>query len=737
MELKSLTKYITGILLVVLISFSTSCSYKFDQETFLLKKSADASNQEGLTLMDEGKYEEALSCFNESLKYAERYDGLKDSPQEETRAGVLLSDAYNNLCYAYNSLGEYDLSLENGEKAVNIEPNDDYEYSNMGNALIGLSRYEEAIKYYDLAIEKDANAEFAYYGKGNVYFDTFKYEDALEMFNKYRTYKPVDLDAILYIVYSHIHLNNYDEALKIANKAMSDFNDRYELYEAKGEILSKIKSYEETKAFYELTIKTFPDNMDAQILLGEFYYNKGQYQLALEHFLKLAEAFSEEAGIDSWIINCCEALEETDRDLEFLQKFINEGMESAELYNAIGNMCINKNMNMESIQYFEKAIRLALEEPDAYISITYALFYGKRYSKCIEFGKQAQDKFSSEYDLAWYIGDSYFNLCNYEEAILQYHKVLELDPENNEILSYIGNCYLMLEDYENAKIFADRALALNTQNATAIGINETISERKKPVSEQLKTFFKDNYLYYEESNEIENRLNELLGYADLSNLNIAIAMEKLRETDDFFTFVLFDEEYDFYSNDDAEDVEHEIYDDIVYLRIYGFNNNTDNKVIEFLDTIKDSEHKTLAIDLRGNGGGITQCANNMLDALLPEYVTSTLIDRGGYTYNFFSDASQIKFDKIFILVDEYSASASELLTMGLKTYLNNVTIIGRNTYGKGVGQVVYENRERKLMLFLVNSYWNVRQKNIMSTTIEPDIYIPTNDLEDYLKIIKG
>ena len=139
----------------------------------------------------------------------------------------------------------------------------------------------------------------------------------------------------------------------------------------------------------------------------------------------------------------------------------------------------------------------------------------------------------------------------------------------------------------------------------------------------------------------------------------------------------------------------------------------------------------------GNGGGLIQAATNILDVLLGECVTCSLIYRDGYTYNYYSDASQIKFKEVYLFVDEDTASSSELLTLGLKTYLNNVTVLGQNTYGKGVGQLTYEDKERKLALVLVNFYWNVRQQNLVGSYLAPDIYIDSDRLEDYITIING
>ena len=77
-----------------------------------------------------------------------------------------------------------------------------------------------------------------------------------------------------------------------------------------------------------------------------------------------------------------------------------------------------------------------------------------------------------------------------------------------------------------------------------------------------------------------------------------------------------------------------------------------------------------------------------------------------------------------------------MLTLGLKTYLDNVTIIGDNTYGKGVGQMVYEDKNRKLMIFLVDHYWNVREQNIKETGITPDIHMKSEELSDYIDLIE-
>jgi C-terminal processing protease CtpA/Prc len=91
----------------------------------------------------------------------------------------------------------------------------------------------------------------------------------------------------------------------------------------------------------------------------------------------------------------------------------------------------------------------------------------------------------------------------------------------------------------------------------------------------------------------------------------------------------------------------------------------------------------------------------------------------------------------YILVDEYTASASELLTLGLKTYLSNVTVVGRSTYGKGVGQNVFEDKSKKIIVAVTNHFWNVREKNIFNKGISPDVIVQGNDLEAFMEVIKA
>ena len=103
---------------------------------------------------------------------------------------------------------------------------------------------------------------------------------------------------------------------------------------------------------------------------------------------------------------------------------------------------------------------------------------------------------------------------------------------------------------------------------------------------------------------------------------------------------------------------------------------------------------------------------------------------------YYSDANIVKFKRIFVLTNEHTASSSELLALGLKKNLPNVTIVGRPTYGKGVGQTVYENKSKKYLIYLVSFYWNVNEKTIMAKKINPDVRVNGNNLNTFIKTVE-
>ena len=123
-----------------------------------------------------------------------------------------------------------------------------------------------------------------------------------------------------------------------------------------------------------------------------------------------------------------------------------------------------------------------------------------------------------------------------------------------------------------------------------------------------------------------------------------------------------------------------------------FDSFTDTSADEFENAykaLKNKGAKSLIVDLRDNTGGYVQSALNIADLFVnkDEKLLITEDKDGERTINYSKHGKTINMP-VVVLVNEYSASASEILTGILKDY-DVATIVGTRTYGKGVIQNVY------------------------------------------------
>lgn len=163
-------------------------------------------------------------------------------------------------------------------------------------------------------------------------------------------------------------------------------------------------------------------------------------------------------------------------------------------------------------------------------------------------------------------------------------------------------------------------------------------------------------------------------------------------------------------------------DDIGYIKLLGFDNNSSAKFEKALNELQNENIKKLVIDLRGNPGGLLDETVNISSLFLPENSLVT------YTKNNKNQKSEYKTTKknhtihlpIAILVDENSASATELFT-GVMQDNNLATIIGTTTYGKGVIQTIKPYKDGSAIKITIAEYFTPKGQRINKKGIKPDI----------------
>ncbi len=164
--------------------------------------------------------------------------------------------------------------------------------------------------------------------------------------------------------------------------------------------------------------------------------------------------------------------------------------------------------------------------------------------------------------------------------------------------------------------------------------------------------------------------------------------------------------------------------DYAYLEISSFGEGTGKDVEEYL---KSFTNKKLIIDLRNDTGGYQTAVQEIAGYFIgPEeiYMKQEYNNGAKVSDATSKKATKYEFDKIVILTNGITASAAEVLTICLKEQLDNVTLVGETTFGKGVVQST-QMIENNSAIKYTSSRWlsPVNEVWINGEGIKPDIEV--------------
>lgn len=169
-----------------------------------------------------------------------------------------------------------------------------------------------------------------------------------------------------------------------------------------------------------------------------------------------------------------------------------------------------------------------------------------------------------------------------------------------------------------------------------------------------------------------------------------------------------------------------ISNDIGYIRILEFENNIYNQFkAEYEELVNNKKVKGLVIDVRNNPGGIVSETVKIADLLCPEGKIVETIYRDGTKKVYMSDAKKADIP-IVILVNENSASAAEILAGAIKD-LKQGTLVGKNTFGKGVVQSIVPLSDGAAVSVTTAKYYTASGIEIHGNGIKPDVEIDISD----------
>ena len=178
-------------------------------------------------------------------------------------------------------------------------------------------------------------------------------------------------------------------------------------------------------------------------------------------------------------------------------------------------------------------------------------------------------------------------------------------------------------------------------------------------------------------------------------------------------------------------------DGVGHLWIYSFSNTTEDEVRRALDEFDDAHGRGLVLDLRNNPGGLL---NSVVD------VTDLFLDGGQILYEIDAQGNRNDYDAdrrgpgvdipMVVLVNEFSASASEIMAGAIKTN-DRALVVGETTFGKGSVNIARELSDGSAIYFTIRRWYLPDDTQIEGQGVTPNIEIeaealplPADDPED-------
>ena len=331
------------------------------------------------------------------------------------------------------------------------------------------NEYEEALGFFKEVIEADPESPAAYYCAGCIYQDMNREDEAVESFEKVLELDENYRNTLhkLFVIYRRRYQNknrkaDYEKALHYVNKDIeySEDNDPYFyralIYDDAMEIELALKDY-------EAYLKDFPDSRAAYGNMGFGYRAMGEYEKALECFIKaksLMKEKNESSSVYYQMAKCYMALKQYDKALEEALEGHTLFADDEDYWDLLAEIYVKMERYDEALEHYA---HVNSQSYDSYHEIADIWHRRGDEQKELEAFEQGLKEVPDDKKARIYgrLGDYYYYRLAYEKSIENYLKAIELETDEWQLFLHEKNLaqpYYLAGDFEKAKEHARKAL---------------------------------------------------------------------------------------------------------------------------------------------------------------------------------------------------------------------------------------------------------------------------------------
>jgi len=326
---------------------------------------------------------------------------------------------------------------------------------------LSISKYESMLKtnkvlFFDSEEFEDIILHYLDMGKANLAKKALKL--ALEQHPKSTGLKLVQVEMLVYD-------DKLDQAEKMLNDLFAIEPNNDEIYIQKANIYSKRDDHEKAVELLKTALEYTDDYADVYNLLGMEHLFMDNLELAKENFIKCLEEDPEDQASLYNVVYCYEFLDQNQRAIDYLNKYIDLNPYSEIAWHQIGRLSYGLKNYKEAIRAFDYATLIDDEFMGAFMEKAKAHERLKQYEEAIENYKKTIELDDATSYALLRIGKCFEKLGNKPFALKYYNKTVHEDPLLDKGWIAITDFYVREKNFTKALYFVNKALAIDNQNA--------------------------------------------------------------------------------------------------------------------------------------------------------------------------------------------------------------------------------------------------------------------------------
>ena len=250
---------------------------------------SDAKSAKGCILFRMGRYKEAIKAYSDAIKIASKKEGKEAAICVQPPMSIVkkssLGKAHIGKGNVHTEMGEFNESIIEYDKAIEIDDKNIIALNNRGVVLGQQGKYDEASEAYDTATRLKPDYAEAWNNKGNALYNQGKYGEALEAYNvalKITDHQHISALNNMGVVLAELGVSP-DEALAAYSQAIKVNSKDAEALYNKGLILIDLEKYDEAIKCFNQAIRANPRFAEAYYCKGIAFYGQGKYDKAIKY----------------------------------------------------------------------------------------------------------------------------------------------------------------------------------------------------------------------------------------------------------------------------------------------------------------------------------------------------------------------------------------------------------------------------------------------------------------------